>query len=163
MEGLVVTGSEDRTVKLWSVRGGPKCVYSRGVGTRVFCAAFCPESAGLLGIGTGRGVRVWDISELRAVREEFGREVFRGMREAVREARHGEEEEEEEEEEDMEKKRDLVEVIPPGQDGKTKKKKTKKEKKMEEMSIEQRVMAAAMRRMRDKKAKKGNSKGKKGK
>ena len=165
--GLMATGSVDRTVKLWSVKEGPKCVYSRSVGTRVFCTSFCPESAGLLGIGTGQGVRVWDISELKAVQQEFGTEVFRGMREAVREAKHGEEDEEDEEEMGDEeggkkkKKSDLVEVIPPGQDGKTKKKKTKKEKRMEDMSIEQRVMAAAMRRMREKKAKKG--KGKKGK
>ncbi|KAI9598776.1 WD40-repeat-containing domain protein [Syncephalis fuscata] len=72
--GCLVTGSVDKTVKVWDVRGGkPTMVASREVGVgKVFNARFCPDSLLNLAVcGTTGGLRIWDVSTNRAVRRTF--------------------------------------------------------------------------------------------
>ncbi|KAK5171972.1 rRNA-processing protein [Saxophila tyrrhenica] len=80
--GFIVTGSTDRTVKLWNIAAsdsGPNMVASRDLGVgRVFSASFAPDNevAFRLSVAGSKGaVQVWDTSTNRAVREAFATKV----------------------------------------------------------------------------------------
>jgi hypothetical protein len=68
---LIATGSLDRTVKLWSIANAPSCLHSRDAQATIFAASFCEDSEYLLALGTSSGVRVWDTSELSAIRRAY--------------------------------------------------------------------------------------------
>lgn len=69
--GFVATGGLDKTLKLWNIADAPSLLFSRNVNASVYCAAFNRDNSTLLGFGTSHSVRVWDVSELRAVRSAF--------------------------------------------------------------------------------------------
>ena len=69
--GFVATGGLDKTLKLWNIADTPSLLFSRNVNASVYCAAFNRDNSTLLGFGTSHSVRVWDVSELRAVRSAF--------------------------------------------------------------------------------------------
>lgn len=84
--GFIVTGSMDRTVKIWNVSeaaaaagNGPSMVVSRDLGVgKVFSAAFAPDEpvAFRLAVAGSKGaVQVWDTSTNKAVREAFGGKI----------------------------------------------------------------------------------------
>ena len=78
--GFLVTGSEDKRVKLWNVQDGkPSMVISRNVDVgRVFSAHFAPdpEVAFRLSVAGSKGqVQVWDTSTNANVRSVFGGRV----------------------------------------------------------------------------------------
>ncbi|RKP24971.1 WD40-repeat-containing domain protein, partial [Syncephalis pseudoplumigaleata] len=63
--GCLVTGSVDRTVKVWDVRNDkPAMVVSREVGVgKVFNVQVCPDSLfNVAACGTSGGLRIWDVS-----------------------------------------------------------------------------------------------------
>ena len=123
--GFIVTGSLDRTMKLWNISEAPSLLFSRNVNTSVFCASFNKENDSLLGFGTSHGVRVWDVSELRSVRTAFS-----SIEHAPSVSSH---KKGEEEDEDVVKadKDGLFEVLPPGQSEDEEKKKKKKKNPMD--------------------------------
>lgn len=74
--GFLVTGSSDRTVKLWNVQPtGPGMVASRNIGVgRVFSTKFAPdpEVAFRLAVAGSKGaMQIWDTSTNAAVRRAF--------------------------------------------------------------------------------------------
>ncbi|KAI8055815.1 WD40-repeat-containing domain protein [Syncephalis plumigaleata] len=72
--GCLVTGSVDKTVKVWDVRNGkPTMVVSRDVGVgKVFNLQLCPDSLfNLAACGTSGGLRIWDVSTNGAIRRTF--------------------------------------------------------------------------------------------
>ncbi|KAJ1920320.1 rRNA-processing protein [Mycoemilia scoparia] len=72
--GCIVTGSIDKTVKIWSVKDNkPSMVTSRTLNVgNVFTAKFCPDSPFQLAVSGSRGqINVWDISTNSAVRSLF--------------------------------------------------------------------------------------------
>jgi periodic tryptophan protein 1 len=78
--GFLVTGSEDKRVKLWNVQDGkPSMVVSRNVDVgRIFSAQFAPdhEVAFRLSVAGSRGqLQVWDTSTNPNVRNVFGGRV----------------------------------------------------------------------------------------
>lgn len=78
--GYMVTGSADKTVKLWNVdAGGPSMVVSRNLDVgRVFCTSFGPdpEVSFRLAVGGSSGsMRVWDTSTNAGVRKAFAQRV----------------------------------------------------------------------------------------
>ncbi|KAK3047355.1 rRNA-processing protein [Extremus antarcticus] len=80
--GFIVTGSTDRTVKLWNIASagaGPSMVVSRDLGVgKVFCTNFAPdvEVAFRLSVAGSKGaVQIWDTSTNKAVREAFATKV----------------------------------------------------------------------------------------
>lgn len=80
VSGYLVTGSEDKRVKLWDVQDNkPNMVISRSVDVgRIFSAQFAPdpEVAFRLSVAGSRGeVQVWDTSTNASVRTVFGRRV----------------------------------------------------------------------------------------
>jgi WD40 repeat protein len=68
-EGLLATGSLDKTVKLWDVRAGaaaaPEHLSTKALAVgQVFSVAFFPDRPHLLAAGGGAGVlALWDTSE----------------------------------------------------------------------------------------------------
>lgn len=74
--GFLVTGSTDKTVKLWNVQSnGPSMVVSRNVDIgRVFSAKFAPDTevAFRLAVAGSKGaMQIWDTSTNAAVRRAF--------------------------------------------------------------------------------------------
>jgi len=124
--GFVVTGSLDKTIKLWNITEAPSLLFSRNVNTNVYCASFNKDNDSLLAFGTSHNVRVWDVSELRSVRSTFS-----GIEHAPF-ASTGKKGEGEDADVPKEDKDGLLEIFPPGQNGDDddggKKKKKKKAK-----------------------------------
>lgn len=78
--GFLATGSEDKTIKLWSVQDNkPGLVVSRNMEVgRIFAAYFAPDSevAFRLSVAGSRGqLRVWDTSTNASVRNTFGNRI----------------------------------------------------------------------------------------
>lgn len=78
--GFLVTGSEDKRVKLWNVQDGkPSMVISRNVDVgRIFSAQFAPDSevAFRLSVAGSKGaLQVWDTSTNPNVRNVFATRV----------------------------------------------------------------------------------------
>ncbi|KKY18391.1 putative periodic tryptophan protein [Phaeomoniella chlamydospora] len=78
--GFLVTGSDDKTVKLWNVQDNkPSMVVSRNVGVgRVFSTRFAPDSeVGFrLAVAGSKGqLQVWDTSTNAAIRKVFANRV----------------------------------------------------------------------------------------
>ncbi|KAL8662472.1 MAG: hypothetical protein Q9202_004715 [Teloschistes flavicans] len=94
--GFLVSGSMDKTVKIWNVaaQAGPSMVASRDLGVgKVFTTRFAPDNevAFRLAVAGSKGaMQVWDTSTNRAVREAFaggvklaGEDEGRGMERVV--------------------------------------------------------------------------------
>ena len=80
MPGFLVTGSEDRKVKIWNVQDNkPSLVLSRNLDVgRIFSTQFAPdqEVAFRLSVAGSRGnLQVWDTSTNADVRATFGQRV----------------------------------------------------------------------------------------
>ncbi|KAL1920972.1 uncharacterized protein VTP21DRAFT_11607 [Calcarisporiella thermophila] len=74
VSGCLVTGSGDKTVKIWDLKDNkPSMVLSRDLGVgKVFSAAFCPDSPFQLALAGSKGhVQIWDISSNAGVRRAF--------------------------------------------------------------------------------------------
>lgn len=74
--GLMVSGSSDRSVKLWNVSGDkPSMVLTRNLDVgRVFSVNFAPaeDAKSVLSVGGSEGaLKIWDVFSNRAVRESF--------------------------------------------------------------------------------------------
>ena len=81
--GFLVTGSTDKTVKLWNVQSsGPSMVVSRNVEVgKVFSTKFAPdpEVAFRLAVAGSKGsMQVWDTSTNAAVRRAFASRIAPG-------------------------------------------------------------------------------------
>jgi len=75
IEGLLVTGGADKSVKIWDVREGKgTCIVSRDLGVgKVFSAGFCMDGRWVLAASGGRGkVVVWNLEGNTGVRRAFG-------------------------------------------------------------------------------------------
>ncbi|KAI4163813.1 MAG: hypothetical protein LQ342_002586 [Letrouitia transgressa] len=78
--GFLVTGSNDKEVKLWNVQAtGPSMVVSRNIGVgKVFTTKFAPdpEVAFRLAVGGSKGaLQIWDTSTNAAIRAAFSSRV----------------------------------------------------------------------------------------
>ena len=78
--GFIVTGSNDKEVKLWNIQeSGPSMVVSRNIGVgKVFTTKFAPdpEVAFRLAVGGSKGnLQIWDTSTNAAVRTIFTNRV----------------------------------------------------------------------------------------
>ncbi|KAI1326189.1 WD40 repeat-like protein [Xylariaceae sp. FL0255] len=78
--GYMVTGSTDRTVKLWNIQpSGPAMVVSRNLDIgRIFSATFAPDAevAFRLAVAGSQGtMHVWDTSTNAAVRKAFAHKI----------------------------------------------------------------------------------------
>ena len=81
--GMMVTGADDKSIKLWDIQSGkPTLICSRDFGVgKVFTASFCLDSPYHVAIGGSKGdLIVWNVTEKRAVRDVFeGRESHVGV------------------------------------------------------------------------------------
>ncbi|KAI9203673.1 WD40-repeat-containing domain protein [Polychytrium aggregatum] len=78
VDGLLVTGSTDKTVKLWNIKDNkPSCICSRDVGVgKVFAANFSVDSAMVLAVSGAKGkVVVWNLTDNAGVRSAFRGQV----------------------------------------------------------------------------------------
>ena len=103
--GFLVTGSTDKTVKLWNVRpSGPSMVISRNVEVgKVFSTRFAPdpEVAFRLAVAGSKGtMQVWDTSTNAAVRRAFATRMIPGNGEVKEERIVGVEEDSSDSEEE---------------------------------------------------------------
>lgn len=78
--GFMVTGSTDRTVKLWNIQeSGPSMVVSRNLDVgKVFAATFAPDAEVAFRIavaGSSGSMHVWDTSTNASVRKTFGQRL----------------------------------------------------------------------------------------
>jgi WD40 repeat protein len=75
IEGGVVGGAEDNTVRIWSVQTGRQLRVLRGHELPVGAVAFSSDGRSLTSVG-GDAVRVWDVSagtELRSQKTQYGK------------------------------------------------------------------------------------------
>ena len=103
--GFLVTGSTDKTVKLWNVQpSGPSMVVSRNVEVgKVFSTKFAPdpEVAFRLAVAGSKGsMQVWDTSTNAAVRRVFASRMASGDSEIEKEKFVGVEEDSSDSEEE---------------------------------------------------------------
>jgi periodic tryptophan protein 1 len=109
--GLIVTGSTDKSVKLWHVAPsspGPSLVLSRDLDLgKIFSTQFGPDKEVAMKVavaGSTGSIKVWDLSTSNAARKAFG--VSGRVNEAVEEGKvvgvHEDKDDEEEGEEDGE-------------------------------------------------------------
>ena len=103
--GFIVTGSTDKTVKLWNVQpSGPSMVVSRNVEVgKVFSTKFAPdpEVAFRLAVAGSKGsLQVWDTSTNAAVRRAFASRIASGSSEVEEERVVGVEEDSSDSEEE---------------------------------------------------------------
>lgn len=72
--GLIITGSADKSVKIWNVAENPTCIVSRDLNAgKIFTAEFCMDSPWKVAVsGSGGKVVVWNLEENAAVRSCFG-------------------------------------------------------------------------------------------
>lgn len=78
--GFIVTGSTDKSVKLWNIQdSGPSMVVSRDLGVgKVFSTTFAPDQEvgfRLAVAGSKGAVQIWDTSTNPAVRAAFANKV----------------------------------------------------------------------------------------
>lgn len=79
VEGFMVTGSSDKTIKLWNLNGskGPSMILSRDLDVgKVFSVGFAPDTeifGHVVVAGSGGKVKVWDTMTNRTVREAVSR------------------------------------------------------------------------------------------
>jgi periodic tryptophan protein 1 len=90
IDGLMVTGSMDKTVKLWNVSTSkPSMILSRDLDVgKVFSVGFGPdkEVCSNLVVGGSTGVlRIWDTMSNRSVREGIGKQVASAFKKADKE------------------------------------------------------------------------------
>lgn len=72
--GLLVTTSEDKTMKVWDIQGeAPSHVFSRNLQmNKLHCVGCCPEAPFVFAFGgDARQPKVWDIRQSAAVRQHF--------------------------------------------------------------------------------------------
>jgi len=109
--GLIVTGSTDKSVKLWHVAPsspGPSLVLSRDLDLgKIFSTQFGPDKEVAMKVavaGSTGSIKVWDLSTSNAARKAFG--VSGRVNEAVEEGKvvgvHEDKDDEEEGEEEGE-------------------------------------------------------------
>ncbi|KAI9689675.1 MAG: hypothetical protein M1820_010104 [Bogoriella megaspora] len=113
--GFLVTGSDDKTVKLWNVTDNkPSMVVSRDLDVgKVFSAQFAPDTEigfRLAVAGSKGSVKIWDTSTNATVRRIFGNKIApNGVEEPVREKTVGIQESGDESEEEEEGENDAME------------------------------------------------------
>jgi periodic tryptophan protein 1 len=107
IEGFFVTGSADKTAKLWHVKDGkPSCLATRDLQCgKVFSCLFNPDSPLVIGVAGSNGkVVVWNVGEIQGVRKAFPQRQFgeRKYQEIVEQAEEVDEMSDDEEDEDEE-------------------------------------------------------------
>lgn len=78
ISNCLLTGSEDKTVKLWNLEGNkPTCVVSRDVSVgKVFTASWSPDTPLLACVGGSLGnLIVWNLWQNKAVRSAFYKQL----------------------------------------------------------------------------------------
>ncbi len=73
-----VSGSDDRSVRLWEVPSGKILASFEGVGGEVYAVAFSPDGKFIASGGRDRAVRIWDTQSRKQIR------VFKGHTDSVR-------------------------------------------------------------------------------
>ncbi|HMH45707.1 MAG TPA: WD40 repeat domain-containing protein, partial [Pyrinomonadaceae bacterium] len=74
-QGGVVGGSQDNTVRIWSVQTGKELQVLRGHELPVAAVAFSDDGRSLTSVG-GDAIKVWDVSagtELRSLKTQYGK------------------------------------------------------------------------------------------
>ncbi|RDD41182.1 Periodic tryptophan protein 1-like protein [Trichoplax sp. H2] len=72
-EGLLVTSSIDKTVKVWDITGNtPKFISSKNLNIgKVYCSCFCPDNASIMFGGEKNSVSLVDLNEEFIVYSHF--------------------------------------------------------------------------------------------
>lgn len=79
VDGYMVTGSSDKTIKLWNLnsKSGPSMILSRDLDVgKVFSVGFAPDTeifGHVVVAGSGGKVKVWDTMTNRTVRDVIGK------------------------------------------------------------------------------------------
>ncbi|CAH1800076.1 unnamed protein product [Owenia fusiformis] len=73
VRGCLVTGSEDKAVKVWDIADSkPSCVTEKNMKIGpIQCASCCPESGFIFAVSGEKEFRVWDIRDNTDVRGQF--------------------------------------------------------------------------------------------
>ncbi|KAI9094615.1 WD40-repeat-containing domain protein [Phlyctochytrium arcticum] len=85
LDGLLITGSTDKTVKVWNIKDAkPSCLVSRDLNLgKVFAVNFSPDSPySVATAGSNGKVLVWNLESNAGVRRAFGPAQFNGAPEA---------------------------------------------------------------------------------
>lgn len=83
---LVVSGSEDNSIRVWDARGGAARKVLRGHGSAVRSCTFSPDGSLVLSGGEDQSVRVWNVEGYQEIRVLHAK-VFSGHADAVLAAR----------------------------------------------------------------------------